>query len=50
MRAAILLDAEMNVGTSAGPSRPRTPAPERIPFADQLANASAYYSVVSSRI
>jgi len=29
----------MNTGTSARRSRSRTPAPERIPFADQLANA-----------
>jgi hypothetical protein len=50
MRSAFSLHADMNTGASAGPSRTRTPAPERIPFADQLANASAYYFVISSRI
>lgn len=38
----------MNAGTSAGPSRPRSAA-QRRPFADQLADASMYYSIVLMR-
>ena len=41
MRNLVLFDVGMDTGASAGPSQRRTTA-QRVPFADQLADASAY--------
>ena len=49
MRNLVLFDVRMDTGASAGPSRPRTTA-QRVPFADQLADASAYNSNVNANI